>query len=114
MKAWRFESYGKPDSMQFMEIPRPAPQSDEVLVKVVAAGVNRSDIAAVAGAFKSTTPRTPGRDFAKAKISPSKSSRATQHGRYAFVAASSTIIFRPILFHSTMSGLVDLVSAVSA
>ncbi len=64
MKAWRFESYGKPDLMQFTEIPRPAPRGDEVLVKVVAAGVNRSDVVAVAGAFKSTTPRTPGRDFA--------------------------------------------------
>jgi NADPH2:quinone reductase len=33
-------------------------------VQVSAAGINRADVAAVAGAFKSTTPRTPGRDFA--------------------------------------------------
>jgi NADPH:quinone reductase-like Zn-dependent oxidoreductase len=35
-----------------------------VLVKVSAAGINRSDVGTVAGAFKSTTPRVPGRDFA--------------------------------------------------
>ena len=64
MKAWRFESYGQPDTMTFTEAPRPSPQGDEVLVQVVAAGVNRSDVVAVAGAFKSTMPRTPGRDFA--------------------------------------------------
>ena len=64
MKAWRFESYGKPDLMQFEDVPKPSPQGDEVLVRVVAAGVNRSDVVAVAGAFKSALPRTPGRDFA--------------------------------------------------
>ena len=64
MKAWRFESYGPPDTMQFTEVPKPSCGGGEVLVQVVAAGVNRSDVVAVAGAFKSPTPRTPGRDFA--------------------------------------------------
>ena len=64
MKAWRFESYGPPESMSFIEAPKPSPRDDEVLVQVDAAGINRSDVVAVAGAFKSTTPRTPGRDFA--------------------------------------------------
>jgi NADPH:quinone reductase-like Zn-dependent oxidoreductase len=46
------------------EIPTPQPGLGEVLVKVSAAGINRADVAAVAGAFKSKTPRVPGRDFA--------------------------------------------------
>jgi NADPH:quinone reductase-like Zn-dependent oxidoreductase len=43
-------------------VSRPGPS--EVIVQVSAAGINRGDIAAVAGAFKSKTPCTPGRDFA--------------------------------------------------
>jgi len=46
------------------EIPTPQPGPGEVLVKVSAAGINRADVAAVAGAFKSKTPRVPGHDFA--------------------------------------------------
>jgi NADPH:quinone reductase-like Zn-dependent oxidoreductase len=46
------------------EVPTPQPGPGEVLVKVSAAGINRADVGAVAGAFKSTTPRVPGRDFA--------------------------------------------------
>ena len=46
------------------EVPTPHPGPGEVLVRVSAAGINRVDVAAVAGAFKSKTPRVPGRDFA--------------------------------------------------
>jgi NADPH:quinone reductase-like Zn-dependent oxidoreductase len=46
------------------EVPTLQPGPGEVLVKVSAAGINRADVGAVAGAFKSTTPRVPGRDFA--------------------------------------------------
>jgi NADPH:quinone reductase-like Zn-dependent oxidoreductase len=64
MRALRFNNYGKPSVLAIEEIPRPALRAGEVLVKVIAAGVNRSDVATVGGAFKSEIPRTPGRDFA--------------------------------------------------
>jgi NADPH2:quinone reductase len=64
MHALRFNNYGKPSVLAIEEIPKPELRAGEVLVKVSAAGVNRSDVVTVAGAFKSEIPRTTGRDFA--------------------------------------------------
>ena len=64
MRAIRFREYGSPSVLALEEIPTPQPGPGEVLVKVSAAGINRADVAAVAGAFKSKTPRVPGRDLA--------------------------------------------------
>jgi NADPH2:quinone reductase len=64
MRAIRFRNYGPPSVLALEEVPTPQPGPGEVLVKVSAAGINRADVGAVAGAFKSTTPRVPGRDFA--------------------------------------------------
>jgi len=63
MRAIRFQNYGPPSVLALEEVPTPEPGPGEVLVKVSAAGINRADVGAVAGAFKSTTPRVPGRDF---------------------------------------------------
>lgn len=43
MKAVLFEKYGPPEVLRVAEVPRPIPLPDEVLVKIFAAGVNRSD-----------------------------------------------------------------------
>ncbi len=64
MRALRLNEYGQPWVLKLEEIPKPQLHAGEVLVKVEAAGINRSDIVAVAGGFKSSLPRTPGRDFA--------------------------------------------------
>jgi NADPH2:quinone reductase len=64
MRAIRFRNYGPPSVLALEEVPTPQPGPGEVLVKVSAAGINRADVGAVAGAFTSTTPRVPGRDFA--------------------------------------------------
>ena len=64
MRAIRFRNYGPPSVLALEEVPTLQPGPGEVLVKVSAAGINRADVGAVAGAFKSTTPRVPGRDFA--------------------------------------------------
>jgi NADPH:quinone reductase len=64
MRAIRFQNYGSPSVLALEEVPTPQPGPGEVLVRVSAAGINRADVAAVAGAFKSKTPRVPGRDFA--------------------------------------------------
>jgi NADPH:quinone reductase len=64
MRALRFRNYGSPSVLALEDVPMPTPGPGEVVVQVRAAGINRADVAAVAGAFKSKTPRTPGRDFA--------------------------------------------------
>lgn len=65
MKALRFEKTGDLANLQFVECPTPTPRTDQVLVRVMAAGLNKSDVSNVAGFFPYTTvPRIPGRDFA--------------------------------------------------
>src|ERR1041385_2282922 len=44
MHAIQIHSYGRPEVMQFEELPMPAPGSGEVLVRVEAASVNFLDI----------------------------------------------------------------------
>ena len=43
MKAIVYTRYGPPDVLQLKEVERPTPTDDEVLIKVQAASVNRSD-----------------------------------------------------------------------
>jgi NADPH:quinone reductase-like Zn-dependent oxidoreductase len=43
MKAIVYTKYGPPDVLQLKEVTKPAPKDDEVLIKVRAASVNRSD-----------------------------------------------------------------------
>ena len=43
MKAAVVHEPGGPESLKYEDTPRPAPKDDEVLVKVVAAGVNPVD-----------------------------------------------------------------------
>jgi NADPH:quinone reductase-like Zn-dependent oxidoreductase len=64
MKALRFHSTGDLAKLAIEEMPTPAPREDEVLVRIKAAGLNRSDVSNVMGGHPYTTlPRTPGRDF---------------------------------------------------
>ena len=44
MKAVLLHEFGAPDVLQLEEVARPVPAADEVLVQVVATGVNRSEI----------------------------------------------------------------------
>ncbi len=64
MKAVRAHQYGGPEVLKLEDVPAPRPSDDEVVVRVLAAGVNASDLKMVAGAFNSALPLTPGRDFA--------------------------------------------------
>ncbi|MEJ2740177.1 MAG: NAD(P)-dependent alcohol dehydrogenase, partial [Dehalococcoidia bacterium] len=45
MKAIVCRKYGPPEVLQIREVARPAPEDNEVLVKVYAATVNRTDCA---------------------------------------------------------------------
>ncbi len=64
MKAVRFTQYGSPAVLCVREIATPKPKAGEALVRIDAAAINPSDVKNVAGAFKTTLPRTPGRDYA--------------------------------------------------
>ena len=44
MKAIQFSRFGDRDVLEYVEVPKPAPQNDEVLIEVTASGVNFVDI----------------------------------------------------------------------
>ncbi len=65
MLAVRINSFGPPSELQIQDVPQPGLGLNEVLVEVLAAGINPSDVKNIAGNMQHTTlPRTPGRDFA--------------------------------------------------
>ncbi|MFM0417752.1 quinone oxidoreductase family protein [Paraburkholderia aromaticivorans] len=64
MKAVQFKSFGSPDVLEYVDLPTPQADADNVVVQVKAASVNPSDVKNVSGHFGHTVlPRTPGRDF---------------------------------------------------
>ena len=66
MKAARGHAYGGPEVLKIEEAPRPEPAADEILVRVVAAGVNPVDAKVRAGMFKqpgAQMPFIPGYDI---------------------------------------------------
>jgi alcohol dehydrogenase len=56
MKAFLLTRYGKKEKLQLTEISKPAPQADEVLIEVYAAGVNQLDSKIRDGEFKLILP----------------------------------------------------------
>jgi NADPH:quinone reductase len=65
MKALIFDHKGDLSALTLADAPIPRPNGGEVLVEVMAAGLNPSDVKNVLGFFPYTTlPRIPGRDFA--------------------------------------------------
>ena len=65
MKAIVIHQFGGPDVLKYEDAPRPQPKEGEILVRVIAAGVNPVDTYVTAGKFgKATLPLIPGRDIA--------------------------------------------------
>jgi NADPH:quinone reductase-like Zn-dependent oxidoreductase len=68
MKAIVIHQFGGPEVLQYEDVPRPEPKADEVLVRVMAAGVNPVDAQMRAGdwakVFGPKPPYTPGADIA--------------------------------------------------
>jgi NADPH2:quinone reductase len=64
LKALRFDRYGPPSVLSLQELPTPDPGPGQALVEVHAAAINPSDVKNVAGVFRASLPRVPGRDYA--------------------------------------------------
>ncbi len=43
MRAIVYDSYGSPDVLHFADVAKPAPKADEVLIRIIATTVNRTD-----------------------------------------------------------------------
>jgi NADPH2:quinone reductase len=65
MRALHIVRHGPVDQLKVSDQPQPAPGPDQVLVQVLAAGLNPSDVASAQGRFPhAPLPRILGRDFA--------------------------------------------------
>ncbi len=66
MRALVCNEYGPPESLQIEERDPPQPADDEILIDVVAAGINFPDVLAIAGKYqvKTPTPFVPGNEAA--------------------------------------------------
>jgi NADPH:quinone reductase len=64
MKAVRLHSFGGPEVLRFEEIPVPEPGENQVLVRVIAAGVNFIDVYQRTGFYKVPLPHTAGMEAA--------------------------------------------------
>lgn len=64
MTALQFSTYGPPSVLTIKQPPKPDPGKGEVLVQIRATAINPSDVGNVAGRFKASLPRVPGRDYA--------------------------------------------------
>jgi NADPH:quinone reductase-like Zn-dependent oxidoreductase len=68
MKAVVLHSYGGPEVLQFEKAPRPEPNDEQILIRIVAASVNPVDLAIRSGKyaeyFHTTLPLIPGMDAA--------------------------------------------------
>jgi putative PIG3 family NAD(P)H quinone oxidoreductase len=87
MKAVVLEAYGEPDVLNIQEIPSPQLSAGEVLVKIIAAGINRADIMQRQGRYSPPEKQTEeilGLEFAGVIEELSSSSRDWQVGDRVF------------------------------
>jgi NADPH:quinone reductase-like Zn-dependent oxidoreductase len=88
MQAVRFHDYGGPEVLVLEQAPRPQPQADQVLIRLLAAGVNPADSAFRAGYFKEfmpvPLPWTPGLEGAGLVEAVGENVTAFQPGQAVF------------------------------
>jgi NADPH:quinone reductase-like Zn-dependent oxidoreductase len=68
MKAIVVHEYGGPEVLKYEDLPRPEPNEDQILIRVIAAGVNPVDAGILSGKYAKffgiTLPFIPGYDIA--------------------------------------------------
>ena len=64
MQAIRVHEFGGPDVLKVEEVATPTPGEDELLIRVMAAGVGPWDISLRDGGYTGSIPYTPGGEFA--------------------------------------------------
>src|SRR6266480_166218 len=64
MKAIVAHEFGGPEVLKLEDVPRPEPKENEILIKVIAAGVNPVDAMIRSGKFGAKAPLIPGYDIA--------------------------------------------------
>jgi D-arabinose 1-dehydrogenase-like Zn-dependent alcohol dehydrogenase len=68
MRAIVVHQWGGPEVLKYQEAPRPTPAEDEILVRIIAAGVNPVDASICSGRYAKvlgiTLPFVPGSDIA--------------------------------------------------
>lgn len=66
MRSYRVHEFGEPSTMAIDDLPDLAPGNDDVVVDVVAAGLNFPDLLVIGGKYQILPPRpfTPGKDIA--------------------------------------------------
>jgi len=88
MQAVRFHEYGGPEVLVLEQAPRPQPQADHVLMRVLAAGVNPADGGMRAGFYKEfmplPVPWTPGLEGAGIVEAVGENVTAFQPGQSVF------------------------------
>ncbi|EPG75067.1 alcohol dehydrogenase, catalytic domain, GroES-like family [Leptospira fainei serovar Hurstbridge str. BUT 6] len=88
MKAIQFRNFGGPEVLDYLDLPDPVPAEGEVLVKIIASGVNPSDWKIREGRFQSRMPNTlpiiPGWEFSGIVIGRGYSARKFEIGEEVF------------------------------
>jgi NADPH:quinone reductase-like Zn-dependent oxidoreductase len=94
MKAIVMNSFGGPEVLQATDLPRPAPGTGEILIRVIAASVNPVDCKIRSGSFRpeqSELPAVPGRDVSGTveAVGPGVTGFTAGDEVYAFLASHS-------------------------
>jgi NADPH2:quinone reductase len=110
MKAIRIHQFGPTEEvLQYEEVPTPQPGSQELLVKVEAASLNRADLSLRRGSYRikpEDLPLIPGREFAGTVVSLGPAATGFQNGQrvvaqtglggYAQYAVAKGSVVRPV------------------
>lgn len=96
MRAIQFAEYGPPDVLQIVEQPVPAPGPGQVLVRVMAAGVNPADVKWRSGALQAwmplQLPKVPGYDIAGIVEQVGEGVSAFQQGDRVFTMLNNAVM----------------------
>eukprot|EP00053_Salpingoeca_punica_P014046 m.127474 g.127474 ORF g.127474 m.127474 type:complete len:371 (-) comp16366_c1_seq1:70-1182(-) len=92
MKAVRVNAFGGPEVLQVEDVPIPTPAADQVLVKIMAAGVNPIETYIRAGNRPGVVklPYTPGHDAAGIVVKTGEAVKNVKEGDRVYVTGSAT------------------------